>query len=789
MTTAAGLTAPQSAFRALRHPNFRLYATGQAVSLTGSWLHNTALAWLLYRMTHSEWMLGLMSLVTNLPMLVLGMAGGAAADRFPRRTLVLVTQSVFLAQAALLAVLTSSGHVAVWHVFVLGAIYGVANAFDIPARQAMLLDMTGKDELISAIALNSMLFNLARIAGPSLAGFVLAALGEAWCFTLNALSFLAVLLGLLFMKLDRVPEGETKATWPETWAYLRRHPHALPLLTLCAALNIGFSGVFVLNPFFAEDIFAQGPRGLGFLSASMGVGAVLGTYLLAKETNQASLPRVSIVSGMTIGAAFLAYAASPAFALSLVCMAIAGGSLMRQNAATNSVLQTAAPPHLRGRIVSLFGMSVVGMAPLGAALSGALARGATPRAAAAYSAAWCLSLSAWTLWRLRRAALLLCIAILPATAADQRFAAQVRALLTETSQLTGLAIKRQVPAAFLTRAELEKYLAKKMKDDVDPKALAIEELVIKRLGFATEDFKLKETTLALLSEQAAAFYDFEKRKLFVVGGTPDSVGPELLIHELGHALQDQHFGLRRFLKAAGDDDDGALARMAVMEGQAMWLMAKHARSQAASPPPPAAAESNDDAEYPILAKAPLYLKESLLFPYEKGVQFQAAVCAKHDDCISRVFQQPPLSSAQILHPDLYFRAVKPEIAEMPEAPNRGKWKALAEGNLGEFDFDLLIRTHAVEATGVARNWRGGGYRLLEDKKSKNLLLQHASVWEDEDSARDWFTAYRQIMRAKWKTFELTEDRADSLRGRGDSGAFLMRRQGKLVTVEEGLPLN
>lgn len=752
--------------------------------MTGSWLHNTALSWLLYRMTHSEWQLGLMSLVTNLPMLLLGMAGGAAADRFPRRSLVIATQSVFLVQAALLALLTAQGLVEVWHVFVLGAIYGVANAFDIPARQAMLLDMTGEDELISAISLNSMLFNLARIVGPSLAGFALASLGEAWCFGLNALSFLAVLLGLLCMRFESEVRSETAATWNETWRYLNSHPSGGALLLLCAALNIGFSGIFVLNPFFAEDIFGQGPRGLGFLTASMGVGAVLGTYLLAKETNQAKLPRVSIFSGMSIGAAFLAYAASPAFALSLLLMAIAGGSLMRQNAATNSVLQSAAPKHLRGRVVSLFGMSVVGMAPIGAALAGALARQTSPRIAAGWSAAWCLFFSGWTYLRLRRALALL-ILVLPMGAADQQFAMQVRTLLTETSQLTGLAIKRQVPAAFLSRAELEKYLAKKMKEDVDPKAIATEELVIKRLGFAPEDFKLKETTLALLSEQAAAFYDFEKRKLFVVDSTPGSVGPELLIHELGHALQDQHFGLRRFLKAAGDDDDGALARMAVMEGQAMWLMAKHARRRME----PAQAESSDEADYPVLAKVPLYLKESLLFPYEKGVYFQAAVCAKHDDCISRVFREPPVSSAQILHPDLYFRGVKPEIVKMPDAPTKGKWKPRAEGNLGEFDYDLLIRTHKVEATGVAMNWRGGGYRLLEEKKSKDLLLQHASVWEDEDSARDWFTAYRQILRAKWKTFELSEDSADLLRGKGDSGIFVMRREGKRVTVEEGLPLN
>jgi hypothetical protein len=361
---------------------------------------------------------------------------------------------------------------------------------------------------------------------------------------------------------------------------------------------------------------------------------------------------------------------------------------------------------------------------------------------------------------------------------------QVKDLLQETSRLTGLAVKRQVPAAIMSKAELERYLAKRMKEDVDPKALAIEEIVLKRLGFAPADFRLRETTLALLNEQAAAFYDFSARKLYIIDATSSDMGPELLIHELGHALQDQHFGLRKFLKAAGEDDDGALARMAVMEGQAMWLMAKHVQRSVDSVTPDEGAER----EYPILSQVPLYLKESLLFPYEKGLRFQAAVCQKYDDCISRVFREPPLSSAQILHPDLYFRGVKPELVELPAPPPTHKWKAKAHGNLGEFDFELLLRTHRVPARGLTDKWRGGGYRLLEEKKSKNLLLQHASQWENEAAAEAWFAAYGKVLRAKSKNFSLEQDSASELRGLGDYGPVCMRRAGKRVTVEEGLPL-
>ncbi len=777
------------AFRALRHKNFRLYAAGQAVSLSGSWLHNTALSWLLYRMTHSEWLAGLLSLSSHLPMLVLGLAGGAAADAFPRRALVLATQTVFLTQAALLAWLTGTGRIEVWMIFALGALNGVANAFDIPARQAMLLDMTGQEELISAIGLNSMIFNLARIAGPSLAGLALAEWGEAWCFGLNAASFLAVLAGLLLMRFEARKQSAAAATWAETWRHLREQPGALALLGLCAGLNVGFSGVFVLNPFFAADVFGLGPRGLGVLTASMGLGAVMGTYLLAKETNQKTLPRVSMLSGMAMGAAFLGYAASGAFVLSLLLMAVAGGSLMRQNGATNSVLQAVAPGHLRGRIVSLFGMAVVGMGPLGAALAGAVARGTGPRTAAALSGVWCLGLSAWVGWRLRRMALLV-ICLAPLGAADEGLKGQVKELLAETSRLTGLKVKRQVPAGYLTKAELERYLAKKMKEEVKPEALAIEEIVIKRLGFAKEDFRLKETTLELLNEQAAAFYDFKERKLFVIQPVMPEMTAELLVHELGHALQDQHFGLRKFLNGAGEDDDGALARMAVMEGQAMYLMAKAADRPIDLGADGGADGGAADAGYPVLAKAPLYLRASLLFPYEQGARFQAAVCEKYADCIKRVFETPPASTAQVMHPELYFAGVKPVAVPMPESPRTGAWKTRATGNLGEFDFQVLLRTHGVPWRGLTEKWRGGGYRLLENKKAKNVfLLQHASEWADEEAAGRWMDAYRQVLRAKESEFRVEREDAGRLEGRGEHGRVLVRREGKRVVVEEGLPEN
>lgn len=359
---------------------------------------------------------------------------------------------------------------------------------------------------------------------------------------------------------------------------------------------------------------------------------------------------------------------------------------------------------------------------------------------------------------------------------------QVALLLEDTSKLMGLKVKRQVPAAYITKPELEKYLAAKMKEEVDPKAIATEEAVIKMLGLAPAGFDLRETTLRLLSEQAAAFYDFKLRKLYVVQPVAPEMTAELLVHELGHALQDQHFNLRRFLGRKKLDDDAALARLSVMEGQAMWLMAKFAGR------PPDAVWADDSAEddYPVLGNAPLYLRASLLFPYDRGLRFQSAVCEKENDCLTRVFRKPPQSSAQVLHPDLYFAGQAPEKVQVPPPP-KGSWRQRTAGVLGEFDFFLILRTHEVDASPLGRKWRAGSYRLLENRKTKNLLLQHTSRWEDAPAAEAWFGRYQQVLRAKWTRYEVTSEDVGRLEGVGDSGRFRMLLRGKEVLIEEGLP--
>jgi hypothetical protein len=349
----------------------------------------------------------------------------------------------------------------------------------------------------------------------------------------------------------------------------------------------------------------------------------------------------------------------------------------------------------------------------------------------------------------------------------------------------------------MSSEELERYLKGKMKTEVDKSKVDTEELVLKLFGFAPPDFKLQDSTLDLLNEQAAAFYDFKDKKLYVLDRVRDGLGAELLIHELGHALADQRYGLRKFLKGAKGDDDAALARMAVMEGQAMWLMGEHAARLAGSSlktSPELARrlsqmDSSGDDQYPVMRSVPLYMKESLLFPYSWGFRFQVAVCEQDSNCMKRVFEQPPASSSQVMHPELYFAGILPEKIAAPPSPTTGRWKSRADGTLGEIDIDLLLRTFNKKPTGLVEQFRGGSYRLYENKKSHDVLLTHASIWKDDDAASRWLEAYTSLLASKWKMMEVLKNGSDLVEGTGDVGGFRVRRIGRSVFIEEGLPLH
>jgi MFS family permease len=396
-------------FRALRHRNFRLFISGQIVSLVGTWMQNTAQSWLVYRLTHSEMLLGTTWFCSQIAVFALGPLGGIASDRYSRRKVVILTQTASMVQAFLLAALTLSGKIQVWHVLALGALLGVINAFDMPARQALVVQMTSQEDLINAISLNSAVFNTARVLGPTVAGFVLAAVGEGTCFLLNGLSFLAVIVGLALMRLPRFepqPPAPVLRHLVDGFRYAANHPTVRRVLALMAAATFAGMPAFVLMPFFADGIFHRGSAGMGYLMGAMGVGAVIGTLVLARRTRMKGLGRVMVESGLMTGVAYLCFAYSPSFYFSLAVMPVIGYSVMRQMASANTTIQTSIPDQYRGRIMALYAMTVVGLGPFGSLAAGAIAGAFGPRNALACGGALALAASLAFEWSRRRRQLL-----------------------------------------------------------------------------------------------------------------------------------------------------------------------------------------------------------------------------------------------------------------------------------------------------------------------------------------------------------------------------------------------
>jgi predicted MFS family arabinose efflux permease len=370
-------------FRALRHRNFRLFIGGQIVSLVGTWMQNVAQSWLVYRLTHSEFLLGTAWFCTQIPVFALGPLGGIASDRYSRHKIVVLTQVLSMVQALAMAALVLAGRVEVWHILALSVALGCINAFDMPARQSLVIQMTSKDDLLNAISLNSSVFNAARVVGPGVAGLVVAAVGEGPCFLLNGISFLAVIGSLLMMRLPPFVSSAPDSPWQhliEGFRYAYRHRDVRILLLMMAAATLSGMPALVLMPFFADDIFHRGSQGLGFLMGAMGVGAVVGTLVLAGQSRVAGLPRIMFFSAGTMGICFILFAWSQWFWVSLAIMPLIGYSVMRQMASANTTIQSLIPDEYRGRIMALYAMTVVGLGPFGSLAAGALAHqiGARP---------------------------------------------------------------------------------------------------------------------------------------------------------------------------------------------------------------------------------------------------------------------------------------------------------------------------------------------------------------------------------------------------------------------------
>jgi MFS family permease len=363
--------------RALRHRNFRLYIGGQLVSLIGTWLQSVAQSWLVYRLTDSPLLLGVTGFAGQAPVFFLAPLGGAVADRMDRRRLLLFTQSSSAVLAGVLGALTLAGQVRITHVLVIAGLLGTVNALDIPTRQAFVVEMVGREDLPNAIALNSSAVNSARVLGPAIAGFVVAAVGEGWCFVLNAVSFLAVLVGLALIRTHPRPAGAGRGSAlgeiRDAWRFVTGTPIVRALLILLGLVSVMGTPYVVLMPIFADRILGGGSRGLGILLGTSGVGALTAALLLASRESPRGLGRWVATAGAGFGLSLVVFSASRSFWVSTAVLLPCGFFMMMHMAASNTLLQVLTPDTLRGRVMAAYSMMFMGMAPFGALGAGATA--------------------------------------------------------------------------------------------------------------------------------------------------------------------------------------------------------------------------------------------------------------------------------------------------------------------------------------------------------------------------------------------------------------------------------
>lgn len=389
MTTEPERSRPSGRFshawRALRHRNFRLYFTGQSISLIGTWITRIATSWLVYRLTGSAFLLGVVGFAGQIPTFLLAPFAGVIVERMDRRRLLVWTQVLAGIQSLLLAVLTLAKIITIHEVLALSVFQGLINAFDMPGRQSFLVQMVSpesgkpnKEDLGNAIALNSSIVNLARLAGPAIAGIIIAAVGEGWCFLIDGVSYIAVVVSLLMMKVSRSETRKPTLSMVEQlregWSYVTGFQPIRTILSLFALISLMGMPFVVLMPIFAAQVLHGGPHTLGFLMGASGVGALVSAISLAMRKSVRGLTTMIQVSAFCFGTGLILFGLSRHLVFSLIVMLLTGFGMMQGLAASNTVIQTLVPEDKRGRVMSYYTMAFVGMAPFGSLLAGALAR-------------------------------------------------------------------------------------------------------------------------------------------------------------------------------------------------------------------------------------------------------------------------------------------------------------------------------------------------------------------------------------------------------------------------------
>jgi MFS family permease len=378
--SSSGRFDPRQVFAALRHRNYRLFFSGQGVSLIGTWMQRVAVQWLVYRMTGSVFMLGLVGFLGQIPTFVIAPFAGVVADRYERRKLLVMIQSLAMVQALVLSALVLTHVVRIWHIVILSFVLGLINSFDIPIRQSFTIEMVedgGGKDLGKAIAMNSSMVNTAKLVGPSVAGVLIGLVGEGLCFLLNAASYLAVIASLLAMKIKpRKFTGRGKDVWHdlrEGFEYSLRFGPIKYILFILATISLMGHPYMVLMPVFAKKVLHGGPHTLGFLMGSAGSGALIGAlYLAARDTVRGLIRRIWTAS-LLFGIAIIGFSFSTVLWLSMFLLMLAGFGMIVQMAASNTVLQTIVDDNMRGRVMSFYTMAMMGMTPFGSLFAGVVA--------------------------------------------------------------------------------------------------------------------------------------------------------------------------------------------------------------------------------------------------------------------------------------------------------------------------------------------------------------------------------------------------------------------------------
>ena len=393
-------------FRALRHRNYRLFFLGQLISLIGTWMQQTAMSWFVYQITNSKFLLGLVAAVGSAPMMLSSVWGGALADLYPKRSILVATQSAQMLCAFLLAAGVWLGFASPLFIIIVAALNGIAMGFDMPARQAFTVEMTNREDLLNAISLNSSIVNGARVVGPSVAGLMIGSVGVAMCFFLNGVSFIAVIAGLLMMRLPPFePKVHVASAGEHAWngiVYSMKHPRVRMILVLFLAVGVFGWSYAVLMPAFARDVLGRSANGYGVLMSASGLGALVGALIVATYGHLFTPRRLALGGVWLFAAALFAVSFTKDFVPALVLLFVGGFGMLLFFATSNTVLQTIVPDEMRGRVMGVWSLVFGAMIPLGSLEAGTVAHFLGTAFALAFGAIICVVSALVTLFVIRR---------------------------------------------------------------------------------------------------------------------------------------------------------------------------------------------------------------------------------------------------------------------------------------------------------------------------------------------------------------------------------------------------